>query len=206
MFCVKGHEFDIDPNWAHLSAFIDADSAVGLLRTCWSLEIHAIPRTIIVPAVGDQSPVKLAPRVQLDCLQFTVSAWRALTGVHHTFSDDIRGGWLLCSEWESFTHLKLAFGLVRDRSITVELDGIGLHESWPQLLGSEVPFNMSASVLFTGVGLYTPPNVTDPTAHALSRLRHNLPDYRFEPPKIEELRHEAGYYGCHVLFPPTPSA
>jgi len=147
----------------------------------------------------------LAPRIQLGDLSFPVSDWRALTGTRHAFADDLHG-WLLCSEWEALTQLEVTFGSVCDRSIMVELNGIGLHESWPELLGSEVPFSVGASLLFTGVLLRTPPNVTDPTAHALSRLRHFLPDYRFELPRVEELRHDGRLWGCDVLFPPASVA
>src|SRR5438067_11256166 len=116
MFCVKDHQFDINPERASLSAFIGAED--GWLRTSWSLAISAIPRPIAFPALGDESPVELAPRIQLDSLPFAVTDWRRLAGTRHTLPSDING-WLLFSEWEPFTSLELEFGAVRDRSIVV---------------------------------------------------------------------------------------
>jgi hypothetical protein len=201
MFCVREHPFDIEPKGGSLSAFIGPKD--GLLCNLWSLSVRAVPRTIVIPEARDESPIELSPQIQLHSLRFAVTDWRRLAGTRHTLPPENSGAWLLHTEWEPFAHLELAFGVVRDRSIVVELNGIGLQEGWPELLGSEVPFSASASVLFEGVGLDTPPNVTDPVAHSLSRLRHCLPDYRFEAPRIAEYRHDGVYYGSNVHFPPA---
>src|SRR6266700_6784872 len=148
MFTVKEYHFEIDPQWAYLSASLGPNDRTGELRTSWDLSVRAIPRTIYVPLLGDTSAVRLTPGIEIQP-QFSVGDWRALTGTQYTFKDDLDGAWLLRAEWEPLAHLKIVFGAIRGHTIDFKLDGIGLQESCPEPFGVEIAFSIATPLVFT---------------------------------------------------------